>query len=169
MFQAPVKPRSASKRTAASFPTPSTTFTSTKRDKRTIKHSILVSKARTSSDKSGGIKKRRRPSKKLATDIQTLADALPDEFDEVVPSQSSKLKSQPSSTQMQSIGSRKGIKKQIQRVVKEEQDRFGKNLAVLSQAAPSSTTIVADPSRPAEKDSRWAALRKHLAGTVGTV
>jgi hypothetical protein len=68
---------------------------------------------------------------------------------------------------MRSLGSKKGVKKKIQRVVKEEQDRFGKNLAVLSQGAPVPSTAGEEVGQPMEKDSRWAALRKHLEGTVG--
>ncbi|KAL4741056.1 ribosome biogenesis protein SLX9-domain-containing protein, partial [Aspergillus similis] len=50
-------------------------FRTTKKDKRLIKHSSFVSKIEKNSTKTN---KRRRASKKLVTNLESLADALPD-------------------------------------------------------------------------------------------
>ncbi|KAK3049335.1 hypothetical protein LTS18_012769, partial [Coniosporium uncinatum] len=49
-------------------------FTTTKKDKRIMKHSLLMSKVQ----KSQARPKRRRPNKKLVANLESLADALPD-------------------------------------------------------------------------------------------
>ncbi|KAK7540886.1 ribosome biogenesis protein SLX9-domain-containing protein [Phyllosticta citribraziliensis] len=62
--------------------TPFPSFASSKRDKRTIKHSLLLSKITKSAPGSSAAgKKRRRPNKKLVTTLDALADALPDSSD----------------------------------------------------------------------------------------
>ncbi|KAF2666599.1 hypothetical protein BT63DRAFT_415723 [Microthyrium microscopicum] len=162
---APIKPRSAAKRVPTSFKSPSATFSSTKRDKRTMKHSLLLSKARASSDRPTGIKKRRRPNKTLSTTMTSLVDALPDEdLEAALPSQSSKITTK--MAPMKSLKSTRGLRKRQAKVISEERERFGKNLAILSQAAPADANDATAGSVPV-KDQRWAALRKHLGNTMG--
>jgi hypothetical protein len=69
---------------------------------------------------------------------------------------------------MKSLKSSKGLKKRQAKVVSEERERFRKNLAVLSQAAPpigDADNAVSGAAPP--KDERWAALRRHLGNTMG--
>lgn len=74
-FTTPSSAAPASVADTSPFPS----FSSTKRDKRSIKHSLLLSKLSTSApNSSAGVKKRRRPNKKLVTSLDALADALPD-------------------------------------------------------------------------------------------
>lgn len=53
-------------------------FRVNKRDKRTIRHNALLAKVKDSGVRKGKVLKRRRPGKKLKTDLGGLADALPE-------------------------------------------------------------------------------------------
>jgi hypothetical protein len=143
----------------SSFPTPSTTFSSTKKDKRIIKHSLLLSKVRKSSGQNLG-PKRRRPNKKLVTTLQSLVDALPEELEEYATiSKSSAAKAGIIKQDgVQSMKINRGVSKRKEKLLKEETERFGKNLAVLSQAGAGSK----ESAETGSGDSRWAALRRHL-------
>lgn len=50
-------------------------FSTSKRDKRTIRHSRLLNRIETATAR---VRKQRRPSRKLVTDLQSLGEALPD-------------------------------------------------------------------------------------------
>ncbi|KAH6995734.1 ribosome biogenesis protein SLX9-domain-containing protein [Ilyonectria sp. MPI-CAGE-AT-0026] len=157
-------------------------FLSTKRDKRLIKHSSFVSKI-----SSSGITKtkRRRPSKKLATTLDGLADALPELAEgEGQAELAGKIKHK-------SLRSRKGALKRKEKVVRGEMDRFGVSMAKLA-AAPGAQqtqppaglqrdedddeddmddeqdkTVDATPApAPAATANRWAALRGYISATM---
>jgi hypothetical protein len=72
---------------------------------------------------------------------------------------------------VKSLKSKPGASKKKAKIIKEERERFGKNLAVLSQtsSAPSDPNVdsvkgsIATPST----NGAWAVLRRHLENTVG--
>lgn len=137
------------------LPTPtSDSLLSSKKDKRTIKHSAFVSRI----EKSGSsAQKRRRPNKKLVANLESLADALPglDEGNgdsEVVVGQAK--------VQKKSLKSRPGAMKKKETLEKMEKERFNKNLAQMATASAGSgagATSTAD---------RWAALKNHVQTTM---
>ncbi|KAF9728983.1 hypothetical protein PMIN06_010433 [Paraphaeosphaeria minitans] len=130
-------------------------FSSSKKDKRTTRHSDFVSKIEKSSSK---IQKRRRPNKKLVTNLESLADALSgleqgDGNGEVVVGQAK--------IQRKSLKSRPGAMKKKEKLEKLEKERFNMNLA---QMATTSTASSATGSKPAA--DRWAALKNHVKNTA---
>ncbi|KAM0263561.1 hypothetical protein ACHAQJ_001180 [Trichoderma viride] len=159
-------------------------FLSSKRDKRTIKHSSFVSRVASSSSSSRVSKspKRRRPKSKSTTlnSLDSLADALPElaEGEGAAEILSGKIKHQ-------SLRSKRGALKRKERLLKSEMDRFGVNMAQLShvsaqsqnnshsaeKAAASSSlsgsSSVLNGSAPAPVVSnRWAALRGYISATM---
>ncbi|KAK7403172.1 hypothetical protein QQX98_011076 [Neonectria punicea] len=157
-------------------------FLSTKRDKRLIKHSSFVSKISAASRVSKA--KKRRPSRKLKTTLDGLADALPDIADgEGQAELAGKIRHK-------SLRSRKGALKRKERVVRGEMDRFGVSMAKLAatpaaQQTPAglrqdedddeldddmdtqqaATTEVKPVAAPATAN-RWAALRGYISATM---
>lgn len=121
-----------------------------------MKHSLLLSKVRKSSDKHSTRSQRRRPVKQLTAKLDALADALP-ELESAALSKSSKDKC---GALTATLKSKPGALKKRERIVKEETERFGKNLAILTQTSAKGAGSV-------DAGSRWAALRKHLENTVG--
>ena len=116
-------------------------FLSTKRDKRLIKSSAFLSRVSTSSSSGVSKKKRtRRPAKKLlaASNLDSLADALPDLEDEADAQEKGKIRHR-------SLKSKKGAMKKKERVVRGEMERFGASMARMSgmeeepAAAPAKT------------------------------
>ena len=164
--QAPIKARS--KRSGRTFPTPESVFSATKRDRRAIKHSLILSKVQKSSDKSSS-KKRRRPSKKLVATLESLANALPD----ITEQSDAQRRSAGKSSAVKTIKTKPGASKKKAKIVREERERFGKNLAALSQAvsaaaaAPQSEPGAVKDGPATPKNETWEALRRHLQSTVG--
>ncbi|KAF2713641.1 hypothetical protein K504DRAFT_143272 [Pleomassaria siparia CBS 279.74] len=128
------------------------TFPSSKKDKRTIKHSAFMGKI----EKTSKAPKRRRPNKKLVADLESLADALPGlddlEGEEGVVVGQAKI-------QRKSLKSKPGAMKKKAMLEKVEKERFNKNLVqmVRGTAGAGATSSVAD---------RWAALKSHVQGTM---
>ncbi|QDS70644.1 hypothetical protein FKW77_000884 [Venturia effusa] len=156
----PTKRSGASKPQRTTFTAKSTDlFHNSKRDKREMKHSLLLSKAR----KSAGIAKplkRRRPSKKLVTTMESLEDALPELEEHMV---KAKTGARDVGDKNKSLGSKPGVRKKRERIEREERERFGKNLALLSMARPDN----AEGGEAAGATSnRWAALRAHLNSSM---
>ncbi|KAL4916089.1 ribosome biogenesis protein SLX9-domain-containing protein [Aspergillus aurantiobrunneus] len=131
-------------------------FRTTKKDKRVIKHSSFVSKIEKNSAKSN---KRRRASKKLVANLESLADALPEaEMDSNDPSQLNIIK-------QNTLKHRPGAMKRKEKIEKSERDRFARNMAQMSSVP----TAAASNSEPAAADSvskRWAALRGFISQTM---
>ncbi|KAF2198698.1 hypothetical protein GQ43DRAFT_400335 [Delitschia confertaspora ATCC 74209] len=124
---------------------------STKRDKRTMKHSAFVNKVEKSNTKTT---KRRRPNKQLAANLESLADALPDlDFDDEAKSEV--VVGQATITR-KSLKSRPGAMKKKEKLEKAEKDRFNQNLAQMA-VANTGTTSIAD---------RWVALKNHVQSTA---
>jgi carbon monoxide dehydrogenase subunit G len=136
-------------------PTDDAPFSSSKRDKRTIKHSAFVGKIEKSSSK---IQKRRRPNKKLVTNLESLADALSglkesDGKGEVVVGQAK--------IQRKSLKSRPGAMKKKEKLEKLEKERFNMNLAQMATSSAASSAAGGIPSV-----DRWAALKNHVKNTA---
>lgn len=62
-----------------------------------------------------------------------------------------------------SLGSKPGVRKKRERIEREEKERFGKNLAVLSMARPGN---VEGGGATSGTSNRWAALRAHLNSSM---
>lgn len=128
-------------------------FRTSKRDKRTIKHASFLSKIEKSSQKTP---KRRRASKKLATNLESLADALPETEGDL-----NEPDNQVNIIKQKTLKHKPGAMKRKQQIEKIERDRFAKNMAQLS-SVPN-----AEPN--AEQDStsnRWASLRNFVSQTM---
>ncbi|PTB39311.1 uncharacterized protein TrAFT101_007891 [Trichoderma asperellum] len=163
----------------------SDSFLSSKRDKRTIKHSSFVS--RVTSTTSARVSKKalkrggRSKTKKSTTlnSLDSLADALPElaAGEGAAEILSGKIRHQ-------SLRSKKGALKRKERLLKGEMERFGVSMAQLSSmpaqpqngglpaekhaAAPASSTN-ASASAPAPApavSNRWAALRGYISATM---
>ncbi|KAK2764182.1 hypothetical protein CKAH01_15788 [Colletotrichum kahawae] len=157
-------------------------FLTNKKDKRTMKHSAFVSKISKVSSKKA--LKRRRPSKKLVTTMESLADALPDLADDGETAHSLEQLRE-GKVRHKSLKSRPGALKRKEKVVRGEMARFGASMAALANvpaapvpiAAPAAAKVdggdnVAMGDAAAEETSatagRWAALRRHISSTMET-
>jgi hypothetical protein len=158
------KPSSTSQRRSTGYPSGNDAFKTTKEDKRRIKHSSLISRIEKSSPK---VQKRRRPSKKLITNLQSLVDALPDATSE----RTEATIVGDARIRHKSLKSKPGAMKKKERLEKSEMDRFSKNLAQMahvtdalrSSVASAETLQVEASSRGSSQ--RWAALRSHIQST----
>lgn len=164
------RPRiTASSKLSASEPT----FLSTKKDKRVIKHSAFVNRIEKVQKKS---LKRRRPNKKLVTNLESLADALPGlEGLEEKGNGEGKIK-------QKTVRTRPGAMKRREKAEKLERERFDMNMAQLMgttsqerlSAMPDLGETVslgqtdrdAASSKTTTTQSRWAALRGFIAQTM---
>jgi hypothetical protein len=132
----------------------SDSFIDSKRDKRLIKHSSFLSRVAKSSGKgTGGIKKRRRPSKKLVTTLESLGDALEDieaGIEEEDAGAMDAEQARQGKVRHKSLKSRPGALKRKEKLVKGEMERFGRSLAQLANisttATPGTTTSAAAAS-----------------------
>lgn len=133
-------------------------FRTTKKDKRQMKHNSFMSKIEKNSQKSA---KRRRSSKKLAANLDSLADALP-EADEL-----NDPESQVKVIKQTTLRHKPGAMKRREKLEKTERDRFAKNMAQMSSIEAAG----APPNAGSEGDSgavsnRWAALRSFISQTM---
>ena len=156
----------AHKAVRSSFANSEDTFKTSKKDKQRIKHASLVSRIEKANTKT---RKRRRPSKKLITTLESLADALPtpdDNGDAIVDGNRIRHKS---------LKSRPGAMKRKEKIQDMERDRFAKNIAQMATLEADSslqvsrgTTILADGAPDAETSTakKWAALRDFIASTT---
>ncbi|PWY86906.1 hypothetical protein BO70DRAFT_213490 [Aspergillus heteromorphus CBS 117.55] len=133
-------------------------FRTTKKDKRLIKHASFMSKIEKNSQKST---KRRRASKKLAANLDSLADALPDADGEV-----NDPSKQVNIIKQKTLQHKPGAMKRREKLEKVERDRFGRNMAQLSSmeaTAPANTDSNTDAGTAS---NRWAALRSFISQTM---
>lgn len=126
-------------------------FRTTKKDKRLIKHSSFLAKVEKSYKKTP---KRRRPSKKLATKLDSLWDALPEAGTDKQDSND-----QANIIKHQTLKHSRGAMKRKEKIERLERDRFAKNLAQLASAQPSTTDTTS-------VSNRWAALRGFISQTM---
>ncbi|KAI1486235.1 ribosome biogenesis protein SLX9-domain-containing protein [Biscogniauxia mediterranea] len=157
-------------------------FVNSKKDKRQIKHSSFVSRIEKANQKAP---KRRRPGKKLVTNLDSLASALPDLL-EGGETEEGLRQLREGKVRHKSIKSRRGALKKKERIVKDEVGRFDVNLARLNAvgaaagagAGPAEMQVECKgggdaetqgqvPSRtPSSTASRWAALRGFISATM---
>ncbi|KAJ5194272.1 hypothetical protein N7491_001608 [Penicillium cf. griseofulvum] len=132
-------------------------FRTTKRDKRQIKHAALVSKIEKHSQKTP---KRRRASKKLVANLESLADALPEA------EESNDATSQVNVIKQKTLKHKPGALKRREKLEKLERDRFNKNLTEMSNitTAPAANGEASTQSNPTA--GRWSALRNFISQTM---
>jgi hypothetical protein len=128
-------------------------FISSKQDKRLIKHSAFVNRIEKAHKKE---LKRRRPSKKLVTTLESLADALPDAGDVVKEIGDAKIRHR-------SMKSRPGAMKTREKLEKMEKERFMKNMA---QLAAGGAGTMGEEEQKVATSNRWAALRGFISQTM---
>jgi hypothetical protein len=100
--------------------------------------------------------KRRRPSKKLVTTLESLADALPDAGESERIMDGAKIRHK-------SLKSRPGAMKRREKLDKMERERFGRNMA---QLAAGSAQVSGEEAQKAATANRWAALRGFISQTL---
>ncbi|KAI1132089.1 ribosome biogenesis protein SLX9-domain-containing protein [Nemania abortiva] len=159
-------------------------FTSSKKDKRIIKRSAFMSRVEKTHQKP---LKRRRPSKKLVANLESLADALPDLLAEGETEEGLRQLRE-GKIRHKSIKMRKGALKKKEKIVKGEMDRFSHSLARLNamgaadagadmqvesqgravdeQTQTQSETQAQAPAPTASTAGRWAALRGFISSTM---
>ncbi|KAN0070322.1 Ribosome biogenesis protein SLX9 domain containing protein [Elaphomyces granulatus] len=164
------EPRSSIRRTASGRgrPAPSNSgflledgFRTTKRDKRIIKHSTFMSRVEKSHKKTP---KRRRPSKKLVTNLHSLADALPASDEK----ERDGAGAQVNMIKRETMKHRPGATKRREKVERMERERFLKNLADMTEIE---TKGISNDSTERAVDegsasNRWVALRNFISQTM---
>lgn len=132
-------------------------FRTSKKDKRQIKHATLMSKIA----KSSKTQKKRRPSKKLVANLESLADALPDAADEA-----HDAASQANVIKQKTLRHKPGALKRREKLEKVERDRFARNMAQMSglQTQAADSAEVSAESNPTA--NRWSALRSFISQTM---
>lgn len=133
-------------------------FRSSKKDKRVIKHASFVSKIEKNSQKTS---KRRRASNKLAANIQSLADALP-ETDAALDEPTS----QANVIKQKTLRHKPGALKRKQQIEKTERERFAKNMVQLSGVDSERGPNPESNAEQACTSNRWAALRNFVSQTM---
>ncbi|KAM7202648.1 Ribosome biogenesis protein SLX9 domain containing protein [Rhypophila sp. PSN 637] len=164
----------------------SDSFINSKQDKRLIKHSAFISRVKTSAGVGKNkTLKRRRPSKKLVTTLESLGDALDDivtkDGEDGNPKMMDSKQALEGKIRHKSLKSRPGALKKKEKVVKGEMERFGRSLAQLATVtgAPASTSTVqgkgqdmeveqtqTQATQPSATSNRWAALRGFISATM---
>lgn len=133
-------------------------FRTTKKDKRTIKHSTFVSKIEKTNSKPA---KRRRASKKLVANLDSLADALPDAEE----TEQNGGNSQVNIIKHKTLKTRPGAMKRKEKLEKMERDRFVKNMAQLAGVEAAAAKSTPDADQPSVSN-RFAALRNFISQTM---
>ncbi|KAJ5761029.1 hypothetical protein N7520_008185 [Penicillium odoratum] len=133
-------------------------FRTSKKDKRQIKRAGLMSKITKNATTTT---KKRRASKKLVANLESLADALPEAAEE-----SHDAASQVNVIKQNTLRHKPGAVKRREKIEKVERDRFAKNMAQMSglQATVPSAgeeTTTANPTA-----NRWSALRSFISQTM---
>jgi hypothetical protein len=147
-------------------------FINSKKDKRIIKHSAFVNRIEKAHKKP---LKRRRPSKKLVTTMESLADALPDLQD--LGGLGGGDAAAEGKIKQKSMRSRPGATKRKEKLEKMERERFGKNMAQLVAGRTQSVANTDTNNMQTEggegtqaqstaTGSRWAALRGFISQTL---
>ncbi|KAL8947433.1 MAG: hypothetical protein Q9183_007789, partial [Haloplaca sp. 2 TL-2023] len=138
-------------------------FGTSKKDKRIIKHAALVSRIEKSNSAS---KKRRRPSKKLVANLESLVEALPE-----VPTRAEAEGAETPTAKIKhrSLKSKPGAMKKKENIIRLEKDRFNQNMAQLaSMQQPNLDHGHKSSAGGAEQRSNtsWATLRNFIQQNV---
>ncbi|KAI1090406.1 ribosome biogenesis protein SLX9-domain-containing protein [Rostrohypoxylon terebratum] len=162
----PYAPRRAPRPDAAET---SDSFINSKRDKRLVKHASFVSRIEKLAS-AGKKTKRRRPGKKLVTNLDALAAALP-ELEEGEKDGRGLRREREGRVRLRSLKGGRGALRRKERVVKGEVARFGVSLARLNAVreeerkgeGKAEGEVVPPPTSTA---SRFAALRSFISSTM---
>ena len=154
---------------------------STKIQKRSVKHASLLSRLKRKAPNSG-VKKRRRPSKKLVTDLVALEDALPESLKGVAGTRNVNGEFRNKHT---SLKSRPGAMKRKEKLMIAERERFAKNLALMASGPDEVAKGEREGSMKLSVDQesenttwakatsrnriRWTAVRNHISQTMETI
>ncbi|KAI1208077.1 ribosome biogenesis protein SLX9-domain-containing protein [Annulohypoxylon truncatum] len=174
----PYAPRRAPRPDAAET---SDAFANSKKDKRLVKHASFVSRIEKASSSKEKKLKRRRPGKKLVTNLDALADALPDLMADGETEEGLRQMRE-GRVRHRSLKGGRGAMKRKERVVKGEVRRFGVSLARLNavqeegakgvdgersaDAGESGESQGAPAVAPTSTTQRWAALRGFISSTM---
>ncbi|KAI0890086.1 ribosome biogenesis protein SLX9-domain-containing protein [Annulohypoxylon maeteangense] len=151
----------------------SDSFINSKKDKRLVKHASFVSRIEKTSSKEKKLK-RRRPGKKLVTNLDALADALPD----LMETEEGLRQMREGRVRHRSLKGGRGAMKRKERVVRGEVRRFGVSLARLNAVPEKGGEVersadvegqgeVAVPVvAPTSTANRFAALRSFISATM---
>lgn len=130
-----------------------------KKDKRIIRRSALLSRIE---KPIAPLKKRRRPSKKLITDLESLADALP----EVPPIAEKELDASAPRIKYKSFRSKPGAMKRKELLINQEKERFNQNMVALHKGTENMTSRgEADDAHRATKQ-KWTTIREFIQQTM---
>ncbi|KAL9609638.1 MAG: hypothetical protein Q9167_005615 [Letrouitia subvulpina] len=156
---APIKSKTPSMRSApkTSNHSPTLGTKSSKRDKRAIEHSALISRIEKPKAPS---RKRRRPSGRSLAGLESLADALPEPAAARVfetPVDNAKIRHK-------SVKSRPGSLKKQEKLTQMEKERFNKNMAQMA-ASHNAATAEATAASGGHR-LRWAAVRQFIQQTM---
>ncbi|ROV96562.1 hypothetical protein VMCG_07807 [Cytospora schulzeri] len=156
-------------------------FIQSKRDKQLIKHSSFVSKITKAPTPTSKKNQKRREKKKLQTNLESLADALPELTAEEIATGEAEVSGK---IRHKSLRSKPGALRRKERVVKGEMERFSMSLAQLSSVqevpvVPAAAGAGAGAERMMEDGgadenkapvqstaNRFAALRGFIAATM---
>ncbi|OQD75906.1 hypothetical protein PENDEC_c005G03861 [Penicillium decumbens] len=132
-------------------------FRTSKKDKRQIKHATLISKIA----KNSKPQKKRRPSKKLVANLESLADALPEA------EESHDAASQVNIIKQETLRHKPGALKRREKLEKVERDRFARNMAQMSSLqTPATDSNAGSISESNPMANRWSALRSFISQTM---
>lgn len=140
-------------------------FRTTKKDKRVIKHASFVSKIEKAVQKP---KKRRRASKKLVTNLESLADALP-ETETGTERTQMPAGSQVNIIKQKTLKHKPGTMKRREKLERLERDRFVRNMAQMTGMQPTAAAGTGGDASTGQSDTgpnRWAALRNFISQTM---
>jgi hypothetical protein len=101
------------------------------------------------------------------TTLESLAAALPEQVEINIPRSGGALHD---ASSVGSLRSKPGVRKKREKMEKAERERFGKNLAVLSQARTSEREAGGHGKEDSASGSseRWKALRAHIEASLET-
>jgi hypothetical protein len=167
-----------------------TSFCSTKRDKRRMKHSLLVSKAKSSSvadpQRISKTRRRTRHKNKLATNLNSILIAIEDIDGAkqsharaqagLASSSSNSKEAEALKLRTMSLRSGPGVRKRKLQLEALERKRFKLNLAMMA-TAPVQSSISRDPSLQQTEETsaetetqnlqnKWAALKSHIQAHI---
>ncbi len=141
---------------SASTTTANSAFVASKRDKRVIKRSLFLNRI---SKSSSAPKRRRRPNKKLVTNLDSLAAALHEAEHASSGCDAAGGRGQ---AKHRSLKSKPGAMRRKEKLEKLERETFAKNMAHLACAVPREEIANINPTE-ASRAVRWELLRKSLA------
>ena len=139
-----------------------------KSHKRIVKHTALIQRLQQSTPTYRRVNpslKRRRPSKKMVTDLASLEAALPITNDPIEPTAlaMSSCGVKGSKIRYTSLKTKPGARKRRERLLEAERHKFSKNLAVMAssdlRASDAESHTTTNMARENNLRARWSAIR----------